>query len=98
MKSQINPSHMRGAMVTLACLLLTAAVPAQMLRQVQGSRATPTPVATAGRERLAVVDFRVIGREIPADMGAAIAENLLGEFGTSRYDLVERSMLERLLA
>lgn len=30
-----------------------------------------------------MVDFRVIGREIPGDMGAAIAENLLGDFSIS---------------
>src|SRR5207247_9448152 len=48
------------------------------------------------RDRLGVADFEVRGEVAPADAGRTLAEQLLPAFKT-RYDVVERGQLNRVL-
>ena len=77
----------------------------QYLEKAQGFWATPevgTLIAQASeaasriRDRLAVVDFQVLGA-IERDAGSTVAERLVSRFPSDKYQMVERVQLLKLL-
>lgn len=68
------------------------------LTALVGNESPATQPGTADRvERLAVVDFEVIGSVGVQGAGAVVAEGLLSQFPAGRFDLVERRRLQSIL-
>lgn len=78
---------------TLVALLVGASLRVTIAAEPE----TTQPSSPPQLERLAVIDFEVIGNVGVEGAGAIIAEGLLARFPDERFDLVERRLVGRIL-
>ena len=76
--------------------IMTTAITVALVAGMQIANAADK-IAESERPRIAVADFKVFGDVGIKDAGKAVAELLLTNFGTKKYQLVERTHLVAIL-